>query len=102
MNNQYEVLSPWAEADPISLRGISPRLTNMKGRKIGLFCNSKRVSKPLLTVVETKLKDRFPDSEIIWYNPNERYTNLQMEGKNKTRYEEWVKRVDAVIAATGD
>ena len=34
MNSQYEVLSPWAEADPIPLRGISPRLTDLKDKKI--------------------------------------------------------------------
>ena len=40
----YEVLSPWAEADPVPLSGISPRLEDMTGKKIGLFCNSKRAA----------------------------------------------------------
>ena len=34
---QYEVLSPWAEVDPIPLRGISPRIKTLAGKKIGLF-----------------------------------------------------------------
>jgi hypothetical protein len=33
----YEVLSPWAEVDAASLRGISPRLDSLAGKKIGIF-----------------------------------------------------------------
>ena len=67
MNNQYEVLSPWAEIDPIPLRGISPRLIDLTGKKIGLFCNYKRAARPILTVVEQKLKEKFPTSETSWF-----------------------------------
>ena len=35
--SQYEVLSPWADVDPIPVRGISPRLDSVEGKKIGLF-----------------------------------------------------------------
>jgi hypothetical protein len=31
---QYDVLSPWAEVDPLPLRGISPRLDSLSGKKI--------------------------------------------------------------------
>ena len=31
---QYEVLNPWAEADPIPLEGISARLNELAGKKI--------------------------------------------------------------------
>ena len=44
---QYEVLSPWAEVDPIPLRGISPRVDTLAGKKIGLFANFKRAAKPI-------------------------------------------------------
>ena len=32
----YEVLSPWAEADPIPIKGLAPRLDKIDGKKIGL------------------------------------------------------------------
>ncbi len=35
--NQFVALSPWADVDPIPLRGISPRIQNLAGKKIGLF-----------------------------------------------------------------
>jgi hypothetical protein len=30
-NSDYEVISPWAEADPVPFRGISPRLDSLAG-----------------------------------------------------------------------
>ena len=106
MNNQYEVLNPWAEVDPIAFRGISPRLVDLTGKKIGLFSNSKRASKPILTVVERKLRERYPKCETIWYDAWETYQIpywvTQIESENRSRFEEWVKGVDAVIHATGD
>jgi len=38
-NYQYEVLNPWADLDPVPLRGISPRVTDLAGKTIGLFRN---------------------------------------------------------------
>ena len=54
-NGQYEVLSPWAAADPIPLRGINPRLKDLEGKKIGLYANWKQPARPILTLVERKL-----------------------------------------------
>ena len=101
MNGQYEVLNPWAEADPIPLRGISPRVTDLTGRTIGLFSDTFKVaSKPILTVVEEKLKERFPTLKFSRFGLG---LSMQItETEDKTRFEEWVKRVDAAIAAVGD
>ena len=40
----FDVLSPWAETDPRPLQGISPRLRELRGKRIGLFANYKRAS----------------------------------------------------------
>lgn len=102
MSNQYEVLSPWAEVDPIPLRGISPRLGDLKDKRIGLFCNYKPAAKPILTVVEEKLRERYPTCETIWYVQNEMVSVAKMEGEGRARFDEWMKEVDGVIAAAGD
>jgi len=101
MNGQYEVLNPWAEADPIPLRGISPRVADLTGRTIGLLCASYKVaSQPILTVVEEKLKERFPKLKFSWFEYGD---NLEVAGtEEKARFEEWVKGVDAVVTAVGD
>jgi hypothetical protein len=100
-NPEYEVLSPWAEADPIPFRGISQRLESLAGKKIGLFRNSKRAALPTLNVVRKRLKEKFPTVEFTEFGnlkPNE--VIIEQEGKEK--FEDWLKRVDAVVAAYGD
>ena len=100
--NYYEVLSPWATADPKPLKGITPRFTDFSGKKIGLYATSKRAPKPILTAVEKKLKERIPSVETSWYISTLPYSVMQAEGPDKVKFTEWVKEVDAVITAVGD
>jgi hypothetical protein len=97
----YEVLSPWAETDPVPFRGINPRPNDLAGKKIGLLRNSKRAAEPILKVVEDRLKKRYPTAEFTWFanlTPNEALIALP----EKQPWEDWLKGVDAVIAAYGD
>ncbi|MBI4295683.1 MAG: hypothetical protein HY667_01055 [Chloroflexi bacterium] len=98
--SQYEVLSPWAEAEPKPLRGITPRVTDLTGKRIGLFVNYKRAARPILTVVSDRLKKRFPTVEFSDFVFRENYDVAQTP--DKERFEEWLKGVDTVIAAVGD
>jgi hypothetical protein len=98
---QYEALSPWAEADPIPLRGLAPRVDNLAGKKIGLFANFKRAAKPMAAVVEKKLKAKFPTIQTSLFDsslPNVTET----ETVNKEKFTAWAKDVDAVVAMVGD
>ncbi len=98
----YEVLSPWAEADPVSSRGIHPRLDTLAGKKIGLVANAKRAARPILLAVERQLKERFPTSEISWYSTQFAVGPAEVDTPNKAKYEDWLKGMDAVVAAVGD
>jgi hypothetical protein len=90
----YEVLSPWAEADPVPMKGLTaPRLDDLAGKKIGLYRNDKRAAGPVLTALEKKLKARFPTSQISWYTTQK---------TNVPEFDDWLKSVDAVVAAVGD
>lgn len=100
-NDAYEVLSPWAEADPIPLRGINPRVTDLSGKKIGLLRNSKRAAEPTLQVLEARLKQRYPTAEFSWFanlKPNERAVDHDI----RDDFEAWLKGVDTVVTAYGD
>lgn len=100
-HNTYEVLSPWAEADPTPFRGISPRLDGLSGKKIGLLMNTKRAAAPAMQVIKRRLKEKFPTVEFTeFYNlkPNEVITDHEA----KDDFEDWVKGVDGVINAFGD
>jgi hypothetical protein len=99
--NDYEVLSPWAEADPIPFRGITPRIDTLAGKKIGLLRNSKRAAAPTLDVVRRRLSEKYPTAgftEFANLVPNETVT----EHDAKEAFEDWLKGVDAVIGAFGD
>jgi hypothetical protein len=98
---KFEVLSPWADVDPIPLRGISPRLDNLAGKKIGLFVNSKRAAMPISQSVDKRLKEMYPDIETIVFHSTEPNVN-EIETKNKEKFTEWLKGIDAAIALVGD
>lgn len=100
MDGQYEVLNPWAEVDPIPLRSISPRLTDLAGKTIGLFADTKPAARPILTVVEQRLKERFPTSKFKQFVLD--YNLRVTETEYKDKFEEWVRGIDAAIAAVGD
>jgi hypothetical protein len=98
----FEVLSPWADADPIQLRGLTaPRLTDLNGKKIGLIHNIKRAAKPILTVVESKLKERYPKTEFSIYGAKS-MSVAELEPQNINIFREWIQGVDAVILMVGD
>ena len=97
----YEVLSPWAEADPIPLKGISPRPAELAGKKIGLLCNNKRAAPLILNVTEGILKKKYPTSEISWFK-SRTFSVSSLEKDRIVEFEDWIKGVDAVVAAVGD
>ena len=114
-NNQYEVLSPWAEADPVPLKGITPRVTDLNSKKIGLFTIAyKHASARINGVIERKMKEKFPTAEFSYYyryrgadfddNKDRIGTvfNLEEEKKALDEFEEWVKEGDTVVGAVGD
>ena len=98
---QYEVLSPWAEVDPIPVRGISQRIDSLAGKKIGLFANYKRAALPIAESIEKKLNTMFPDSETSLFHSSQ-WNVIETETENQERFEAWAKGVDAVILVVGD
>jgi hypothetical protein len=102
MNVKYEVLSPWAEADPVLLRGLSPRLQDLSGKKIGLFSITwKRASALINKMVEKKLKEKFPTAEFSYFDYPVVAGDIE-EGQGLQEFENWLKKMDAVVGAVGD
>ena len=99
-NMQYEVLNPWAEVDPKPLRGISPRLAGLKDKTIGLFYNRKPAGLPIQTVVESRLKERFPDLRFIPFKFP--FNRDVIDTEYEESYRLMLKEVDAVVSAVGD
>ena len=98
---EYEVLSPWADADPVPLRGITPRPADLAGRKIGLFSNRKRAAVLTLGAVERELLEKFPTIQTSWYESSTVNTP-EMLTDGKAKFEAWVAGVDAVVLSVAD
>jgi hypothetical protein len=100
-DTQFEVLSPWADVDPIPLRGISPRIPTLAGKKIGLFVNPKRAAMPIAQSIERRLKTMYPDVQTVLYHSVGANVN-EIETNNKEKFIAWAKGLDAAIAVVGD
>jgi len=101
MSDVYEVLSPWAEADPIPLKGLSPRLDKLEGKKIGLLCNNKRAAPLILETTEKLLKQKYPTTTVSWFYARS-FSVSSLEKDRENEFKDWLNGVDAVIAAVGD
>jgi hypothetical protein len=97
----YEVLSPWAEADPRPLSGLSPRLDKLEGKNIGLLCNNKRAAPLILDATEKILKKKYPSVKLSRFMARS-FSVSSLEKDRETEFNDWLKEVDAVIAAVGD
>jgi hypothetical protein len=97
----YEVLSPWAEADPKPLNGLAPRLDGLDGKRIGLLVNNKRAAPLIQDAAERLVKERYPAATVsrFWA---ESFSVSALEPQRKGEFEDWLKGLDAVIAAVGD
>jgi hypothetical protein len=65
-----------------------------------LLRNNKRAGESILAVTAKKLKEKFPDIEFSWYRGLS-MSALELE-KDRSNFEDWIKGVDAVVAAIGD
>jgi hypothetical protein len=97
----YEVLSPWADVDPVPLRGIAARPQELAGKTIGLFSNRKRAADLTLGVVEKALQGKIPGVKTTWYEST--VVNMpEILTEGKARFEAWVDGVDAVVLSVAD
>ena len=98
----YEVLSPWAEVDPVAQKGLQPRVTDLNGKTVGLFSFFKRHAPIMLREVERQLKERFPKAKFSHYQYPTNVHEVMEDNEFKASFEEWVKGIDTVLGGHGD
>ena len=98
---KYEALSPWGEADPKPLKGISARIDTLAGKKIGLFANYKRAAIPIAISLKARLETAYPDAKVSIYN-SDKWNVTEIETEKGETFKKWVEGVDAVILMVGD
>ena len=97
----YKALSPWGDTDPRPLKGISPRIDSLSGKKIGLFANYKRASIPIALSLKARLEKAYPDSQFSVYH-SDQWNVTEIETENSAPFKKWVEGNDAVILMVGD
>jgi hypothetical protein len=97
----YEVLSPWADVDPVSLRGIAPRLPDLAGKTIGLFSNGKRAAHLTLGAFEREIAGGYPSAKTSWYTSTV-MNSPEALTEGKAKFDAWVKDLDAVVLSVAD
>ncbi len=97
----YEVLSPWGDADPKPLKGISERLNTLSGKKIGIFANYKRAAMPIASSLKDRIKERYPDAEVSIYH-SDKWNVIEIETEKRDEFRKWVASNDAFILLVGD
>ena len=103
MEVTYDVLSPWAETDPLPLQGITPRLDDLRGKRIGLYANYKRAAAPIQDAVEVALRDRYGSEITIKRFRQKGSMDIGSDAEEGPQFAEWLeKEVDSVIVAVGD
>jgi hypothetical protein len=103
MNPTYDVLSPWAETDPLPLQGITPRVSDLRGKRIGLYANYKRASVPIQDAVEIELRARYGSDISIARFVQQGSSDIGSSEDEGPLFAEWLeKEVDTVIVAVGD
>jgi hypothetical protein len=100
-NEQYGVLNPWAESDPVPLKGISPRLETFEGKKIGIFRNFKQGANQIGITIGEKLKERYPGVETILFDSTDQNVNV-IETDKKDEFVRWAEGIDAAVLVLGN
>jgi hypothetical protein len=62
-----KVLNPRGEIEPPPSLTITPRLTDLAGKKIGLYSNGKAGTSVFFDTLERLLKERFPTATLLRY-----------------------------------
>ena len=90
---EWEVLDPNAEYEML-VAGPAPRLSDLKGKKIGLYWNGKPSGDLLLGSIGELLRGKFEGIQLLRFDPG-----FPLTSEKKKRIAE---ESDAVIASTGD
>ncbi len=93
-----EVLNPMGAIEPPATLGISPRLTDLAGKKIALMHNNKPGASNLLNALQKQLSKRYPTATFIrGYE-----TEPVMPPKDPDMYKKAAAACDTFIFAMGD
>jgi len=99
---EYEVLSPLGQVNAVSTGGLQPRISDLKGKTIGMYAHFKEHAPLILKEVERQLKEKFPTAKFSYFQYPRDTAEIINDAEYKVSFEEWLSRVDTVISGYGD
>jgi len=94
------LVTPGADTNDVEQKPLVPRVDTLAGKTIGLYDNGKPAAEPLLTAVQEKLQERYPDATFSWYHVE--HLNQIKNDDEQAQVLEWAEDVDTAIGAIGD
>lgn len=104
----YDALNPVADAEPVPLRGLSPRLGSLDGKTLGLFASFKGHWVTILDEIGRQIQQRHPTVKFTRFRYTKdlnAYTQVAEVGKDPDelpKFERWLRGCDAAIIANAD
>ena len=91
-----EALSPRGEIPPSPVRGLSPRVSDLAGKTIGLFDNGKEGAEEFLIAIRELLSAKFPTATFLHLR------KLSVLHPDEALYNTAAQKCDAFVFAMGD
>jgi len=91
---ELEVLNPRGEIEPAKTYALAPRISDLDGKRVGLYWNGKPGIDNFFTVVEENLKKRFPNVTTTLFRGAMEITDKDIQA--------WAPQIDTFIYAVGD
>lgn len=97
----YTALSPWAEVDQSHLYGLSPRLTDLNGKTIGMFGDFMNTATFMLQVVEEEISKRFPEAKFSYFRYMTETTDIAKDQEVAQEFHQWLDGIDCALVFYG-
>lgn len=94
------LITPSSADNDTEQKPLVPRVDSLEGKRIGLYDNGKPAAEPLLTAVQEKLTERYPDATFEWYHVE--HLNQIKNDDEQESVVDWAENVDTAIGAIGD
>ena len=91
-----KVLNPAGEAEQIGIAGLEPRVTDLAGKRILLWNNTKGGADVLLPVIQELVVTRFPTAKVVSWRMSYHPT------PQPEAYKQVKDKCDVAIVAIGD
>ena len=99
---KYTVYSPWGKSEYLSKKTISPRVTDLKGKTIGMYASFKEYHPYFMQELERQLSKELPDTKFSHYTYITDQTDIHTDPEHYPEFLEWIKGVDTVIGIGAD